>query len=120
VLGVMPLQISKMSIDQLDKIDIISTTPQGEVVLHVADHLEWENEKEHILLLQDKINAYLQYIESGQVLDDYPNAKNNKVAIEVVFKHAPPGSILTYLEQFKKVVENLGVLFLWHFHNTEV
>lgn len=107
-----------MSIDQLDKIDIISTTPQGEVVLHIADHLEWDKEKEHILLLQDKINAYLQFIESGQVFEDYPNAVNNKVAIEVIFKYAPPESILPYLEQFKKIVENLEVLFFWRSHTS--
>lgn len=63
-----------MSLDQLDKIDIISTNPKGEVVLHIADHLEWTLQKDHILLLQDKINAYLQFIESGQILEEYPTA----------------------------------------------
>ncbi|MEP7238092.1 MAG: DUF6572 domain-containing protein [Ferruginibacter sp.] len=108
-----------MSIDQLDKIDIISTTQKGEVILHIADHLEWDNEKEHILLLQDKINAYLQFIESGEVFENYPNAINNKVAIEIIFKHEPPKSVLTYFGRFKEIVDKLGYLFFWRLHNTD-
>jgi len=27
----------------------------------ISDHLAWDNEAEHLFLLQDKINAYLLY-----------------------------------------------------------
>ncbi|MBB1283794.1 hypothetical protein HRH25_05350 [Flavisolibacter sp. BT320] len=52
-----------MSIHQTDIIDIISTTPEGKVILTISDHHPW-NETWHFQLLQDKINAYMQFIAS--------------------------------------------------------
>ena len=37
------------------------------VVLTITDHLEWDIENEHLLILQDKINAYLGAIEDGEL-----------------------------------------------------
>jgi hypothetical protein len=108
-----------MSIDQPGKIDIISTNEQGNVVLHIADYLEWDSENEHILLLQDKINAYLQFIQSGQIFEEYPAAVNNQISIEIVFKHDPPQSSLTYLNRFKEIADELSFPFSWRIHNAD-
>jgi hypothetical protein len=102
-----------MSIDQLDKIDIISTSDAGDVVLHIADHLEWDKEQEHILLLQDKINAYLQFIDDGQIFEHYPTATKTNIVIEVVFKYDPPKSIFIYLNRFKEMVSDFGIPLTW-------
>ena len=48
-----------MSVDQLDKVDFISKTSEGNVELTISDHLEWDDKNEHLLILQNKINAYL-------------------------------------------------------------
>src|SRR5438270_10067615 len=107
---------SGLSINQLGKIDIVSTDKQGNVVLHIADHYEWDSENEHILLLQDKINAYLQFIESGQIFKEYPAATNDKIAIEVIFKYDLPGSSLTYLNRFREAVGEIGFSLSWRTH----
>lgn len=65
-----------MSIDQSDVIDFISTTPEGKGVLTITDHLSWDMDF-HLELLQDKINRYLQFIESGQIYEEYPQANNS-------------------------------------------
>lgn len=103
-------------IDQLDKIDIISTDKQGNIVLHITDHHDWDSEKEHVLLLQDKINAYLQFIESGQIFDDYPTAISREIEIEIVFKYEPPETSLLYLKRFKKIVTDFGFSLSWRTH----
>ena len=59
-----------MSIEQSDKIDFISITKSGKVQLTISDHLEWNNEEMHLLILQKKINAYLDYIQSEQIFED--------------------------------------------------
>jgi hypothetical protein len=105
-----------MSIDQLDKIDIISTSEAGDVVLHISDHLMWDREREHIQLLQDKINAYLQFIEDGQIFEEYPTATKTNISIEVVFKYDPPKSILIYLNCFKEMVMDFGVPLTWQIY----
>lgn len=90
-----------MSIHQTDIIDIISTTPDGKVILTISDYHPW-NETWHLQLLQDKINAYLQFIESGQILDHYPTAVSRELVIQIVMKYKPTAEALSFLEKPKK------------------
>ena len=55
-----------MSVDQTKIIDIISKSKDGEIVLTISDHLDWKNLQEHLLLLQEKINTYLTFLESKE------------------------------------------------------
>jgi len=59
---------SEMSIDEVNKIDMIITDKKKtRVGLVISDHLDWEEgEGEHLVLLQDKLNAYVHFIESGK------------------------------------------------------
>lgn len=52
-----------MSVENSKVIDFISDK-EDKIVLTISDHLEWDNDNEHIYLLQEKINAYLMAIES--------------------------------------------------------
>ena len=54
-----------MSVEKIDKVDFVSTTEKGIIRLTISDHLEWASKNEHLLILQNKINAYLNFIESG-------------------------------------------------------
>ncbi len=52
----------------VDAVGIEKTT--GDVVLTIADYLDWEtSEAQHLELLQEKLNAYLRFIESGELLE---------------------------------------------------
>ncbi|HPK29581.1 MAG TPA: hypothetical protein PK979_00885 [Bacteroidales bacterium] len=55
-----------MSVENRMIIDFISEK-EDNVILTISDHLEWDEENEHIFLLQEKINDYLIAIESGQL-----------------------------------------------------
>ena len=55
-----------MSIEQSDKIDFISTTKSGKVQLTISDHLEWNDEEMHLLILHFR-NALVKIIEDGKV-----------------------------------------------------
>ncbi|WP_336619240.1 DUF6572 domain-containing protein, partial [Bacillus paranthracis] len=47
-----------MSILDKNKIDGIGKSMgENKLALMIADHLDWENELQHLTLLQDKINA---------------------------------------------------------------
>lgn len=66
-----------MSILEKNKVDGIGKSKtENKVALMIADHLDWENELQHLTLLQDKINSYISFIESGQIYDVYPDAKS--------------------------------------------
>ncbi len=61
-----------MSITYSQVIDIwaIPNWEPDNVVLYVSDHLEWgekAEQGEHLQLLQDKLNTYVAFIESGDL-----------------------------------------------------
>jgi len=75
-----------MSIEQTDVVDFVSVDKKsGDALLTISDHLAWDqNEEEHLLLLQNKLNAYLRFIESGEVLRKFPEVDGRSVVINVV------------------------------------
>jgi len=103
-----------LPVDKPDVIDIIGTQEgQGEVVLTISDHLEWDKANEHLLQLQEKINRYLAFIESGELLEKYPAAAGRKVRIQVFCKYAPSLDGERLLERAREIVEGAGFLFSW-------
>ena len=102
-----------MSVDQNDKVDVISVTEDGKVKLTISDHLPWDKENKHLIILQDKINSYLGFIESGEILESYPMAKDANLVISIVLKYAPFGDSLVFLSQCSEIVSKAGIGFEW-------
>lgn len=88
-----------MSIIETNKIDAMGISKDGGgLILMLSDHLDWENEPEHLALLQDKINAYLGFIESNQYLDTYPDIVFEYYVIDVRFKYKATEDCLKFFE----------------------
>jgi uncharacterized protein DUF6572 len=100
-----------MSFEEINSIDIISVDETGQVILTVSDHLEWCDNLKHQKILQAKLKAYLRFVESGEILESYPCAKDRRIAIRVVFKFAPNQEALEFLSRVRKVIERAGVPF---------
>ena len=79
-----------MTVEDIDKIDSIGIDRKtGDVHLMISDHLDWDqNEGEHLFVLQDKLNTYLEFVESGQLYVKYPRAVGKKIIFEVMGKFA--------------------------------
>jgi CRP-like cAMP-binding protein len=77
-----------MSIEQTNSIDFATIDEaSGDLWLTISDHLPWEeHENEHLVLLQEKLNAYLRFIESGEVLAEVADAKGRSIVINLVAK----------------------------------
>jgi len=103
-----------MAVDNPCVIDIVSQEPCGSFVLIISDHLDWLDSISHQRILQAKINRYLTFIKSGQILDQFPDAKDRKVAIRVVAKYEPDVAGLQFFERVKNAVAQTGLEFLWH------
>jgi hypothetical protein len=101
-----------MSINQTGVIDFISTAPDGKVILTISDHHSWE-EPWHLQLLQDKINSYLQFIEGGQIFEDYPSAIGKDLIIDIVMKEEPKEGALPFLDHIKKIIVDAGFGLEW-------
>jgi len=100
-----------MSIENKEVIDIVSVDKEGNAVLTISDHLPWDDENEHLLLLQDKINLYLGVIENGQLFDNYPNAKGRHIIIEIVALESPNKDGFLFLERVKGILTSAGYGF---------
>jgi len=90
-------------------VDITSVDTQtGNVVLTVSDHLDWSDSLEHQRILQKKLNAYLAFVESGKLLESFPDAKCRGVRFSIVFKSEPDVEGLRFLDRAKEIVEAAG------------
>ncbi|MCF2709619.1 DUF6572 domain-containing protein [Bacteroides pyogenes] len=99
-----------MSVDNAKQIDFISEKGNN-VILTISDHLEWDEENEHIFLLQEKINAYLMAIESGQLNEKYPTSVGKKVVISVALKYEPNENGVLFLSNVNDTLSNSGYGF---------
>jgi hypothetical protein len=98
-----------VSVEQLDVVDVVSIDKQtGHVILTISDHLDWSNSLQHQTALQAKFNKYLAFVESGEILTRYPDAKDRPVAIKVVFTHKPDQEGWRFLARAKEVIESAG------------
>jgi hypothetical protein len=79
-----------MSVDDATKIDGLGIEREtGVVVLTIADHLDWSHTKEHLDVLERKINAYLDFITGGQLQETIPDAQGRKAKISVYLQFEP-------------------------------
>lgn len=101
-----------MPVDDLKVVDIVSIDLDGNVVLTISDHLEWDLKNEHILILQKKLNAYLSFIESGELYESYSNAKDRKIIIQLAIKYLPDETGRKFIQLVKEFLLGEGYNFI--------
>ena len=80
-----------MSVDNAGVVDAIGVEPAtGFVVLAIHDDLDWTDEKGHLRALQDKLNAYLSFVRTGELNVAYPDAVGRPVRIDILGRHLFP------------------------------
>jgi hypothetical protein len=100
-----------MAVDDFKIIDILSTDLSGNVILTISDHLDWVESAQHQATLQEKLNRYLAFVESCEILDSYPDAKGRRIVFRVVTQHEPDASGFEFLGQARKIIERAGFEF---------
>lgn len=103
-----------MSVENKEVIDFISIDKLDNVVLTISDHLLWDDVDNHSLILQDKINSYLEVIENEQIYEIYPDARGRKFAIQVALKYFPDGEGKDFLERVKSFLESNDYKFSYY------
>lgn len=99
-----------MSVDDLNVIDAVATDAHdGTILLVIFDGWDWSDEWEHLNVLQDKINLYLRFVESGQIYQEYPAAVGRKLRIDIFARLPMPDIGTKFLEQAAAVALQLDV-----------
>ena len=102
-----------MILEKRDAVDAISTDRNtGDVILTIIDSLPWD--ERHIADLEAKVNAYMDFIQSGQIFESYPKAQGRQLRIEVVYKHDPTPAALSFLGLAQRATKDAGVELFFH------
>jgi hypothetical protein len=101
-----------MAVDNPKTIDLVSVDRStGEVILDIADHLDWSDENGHIMMLQNKVNAYASFIESGELEAAYPQAKGRSPVIHVACMNEPTALAVRFFDLVNKSLQPVGIRF---------
>ena len=99
-----------MTVEQTSVVDIAYVDREtGIVHLSVTDHLQWDGE--HLLVLQEKINCYLSFVESGEVFDTLPEAEGKDIQIELITKYKPTEEALHFFGHAEAFLREEGIGF---------
>lgn len=97
-----------MGVEQTTVIDFIGIDQvSGAVCLTIADALDWN--ADHLRLLQDKLNAYLAFVESGELHSAYPLASGRPVVFDLRLQHRPDSEATLFLEQARALIGKAGI-----------
>jgi hypothetical protein len=100
-----------MTVEQRDVIDFAGADRLGNFVLTISDHLQWDNVNKHLFFLQEKINAYLRFTESGEIYRKFPEAKGLPVIISVALKFGFPEEANWFFSKASNALEAAGFKF---------
>lgn len=104
-----------MSILETRKVDMVAARPDSSVVkLVIADHLDWSEPERHCKLLQDKINTYILFVESGQLLRlDKPSVPPSpEIHIVLVAEHGSVRpDVAEFFSRIERFLDDIGMKF---------
>jgi hypothetical protein len=101
-------EIEWMTVERSDVVDFVGINSSGDAVLTISDHLAWVEVNAHLFCLQEKVNAYLRFIESGEIYERFPEAAGRQIIIEVVLKYSAPASVEWFFEKTSAAIESAG------------
>ncbi len=110
-----------MSLDNVGCIDAIGIENEsGNAVLTIADSWVWSDVESHLSALRAKLNAYFEFIDTGQIWEDYPAANGRALVIDVVTRYPLPIAGHQLLEQMSDLAQQRGVIIRHcHFPGTD-
>ena len=99
-----------MSVIESEKVDGVAIGHDGKtLVMLITDHLDWDKEYEHLMLLQAKINSYAIFIESKQYTNIYPNKLFDNFCIEIHFKYGLNENCKKFINTANKQLSELNI-----------
>jgi len=102
-----------MTIQEKNKVDLVGEDPNGSSVrLVILDDLNWSEFCVHKQALQDKVNAYLEFVESGQIAEAAPSAGcGAKIEFQLVMRYRPTTQGQDFVDRVGQFLRQHGYLF---------
>ena len=100
-----------MTIEQRTGVDFVSIDREGNAVLTISDHLPWDDVNAHLFSLQEKLTAYLRFVESGEIYEKCAVAKERPIIISVTLKFEQPNEAQWFFTKTAAAIEKAGFRF---------
>ena len=101
---------NEMTIEQRNLVDFSCIDKEdGCLILAISDPLEWDERNQHLLQLQQKMNDYLRFIESGEIYEKIPNAPGRKIKIIVYLMYLPTDIVERFFNTAREVCQQINV-----------
>lgn len=108
-----------MALRATTQVDALGTHDEtGQFDLILVDECDWEDETEHLRLLQAKLNSYVQFVESGQAVRVYPDAVGRAPRIKIHFRYQITASAQRFLSQATGVLMRAGISLAYQIHES--
>jgi len=101
-------QMKKFGVSFTNQIDSIGIR-ESECILSIIQSEPLSPEL--TVLLQEKLNYYLQYILDGQLHEERPDTDNMQKTIELHLQHPASGVAEEFLSKVKAYIESEGIKF---------
>lgn len=99
-----------MTIENDAQIDAMGLeTSTGKMVLTISDHLDWSEASAHLQAIERKVNAYLSFIQSGQIVEQNADAKDRLVKIAIYQKFPEPSNVTPILNKLATQLGFVGI-----------
>ena len=104
-------KVGQMTVQQTHVVDFVGADRSGRAVLTISDHLSWDDIKSHLFTLQEKLNTYLRFIESGEMIDKRPDLAGRAILISVALKFPIPNEADWFFAKTSAAIEAAGFSF---------
>ena len=99
-----------MSLDTPSTIDALSDDKDGAAVsLAIIDGWDWSDEAQHLVALQAKLNAYFDFVQSGQIFETRPGARGKRLRIDLLTKYPLPDKAERFLQIASQAARQLEI-----------
>jgi hypothetical protein len=109
-----------MRLEQTNTVDFLGVEREtGVVIATLVDDADWDDEMQHLRLLQAKINRYFDFIESGEIFSELARttgravSSNHPVKLSILGKHPPRGEGERFLEHVAGIAREAGIQFAY-------
>lgn len=99
-----------MSVVDNKTVDGLALTDDNNgIILLITDHVDWRDEYQHLVMLQEKINVYISFLEEKQYEDIYKGVNITYGIIEIHFLYSLTINAEKFLRSVQNQVAELGV-----------
>ena len=110
-----------MSVVDNKTVDGVALTyDKNGIVLLITDHVDWSDEYQHLVMLQEKINVYITFLEQKQYEEIYKGEEIAYGVIEIRFLHNLTINAKKFLQSVQNQVAELGIKIQYSVSQEEI